>query len=271
MNEFKSYRSYWKFAFSVRHNFRFVRTAEVNDFLCEIVRTSESRIENLPMRSLLWRAQLGHEWKPLDQNGVRIDDIPSAYCPERMKPLPNLEAEGRINPKGIPVLYLSTKRDTAMSEVRPWLGSLVSCAQFKTKRDLRIVDCSLRHDEKLTIYFEEPDAQKKEAAVWRNIDQAFSHPVDSCENPAGYVPTQIIAELFKEKGYDGIAYKSMFGDDGYNVALFNPDDAELVTCCLFEANSIDISFRQTDNPYWVEADGNKTLSVDVIGPAKMTD
>lgn len=270
MNEFKSYQSYWKFAFSVRRNYRFIRTAEDNDFLSEVVRSSESRIKNVPMASKLWRAQLGHEWRPQVQDVVFIEDIPAAYPPKRMKPLPNPAAEGRVNPKGIPVLYLSNRRNTAMSEVRPWLGSLISCAQFKTTRNLRIVDCSLRHDEKMKIYFDEPDAPKKEAAVWRNIDQAFSHPVDFCENPAGYVPTQIIAELFKDKGYDGIAYKSMFGDDGYNVALFNPDDAELVTCCLFEAKGINISFNQADDPYWVKDDGNMTLSVDVIGPAKQT-
>ena len=162
MSEFKSYQSYWKFAFSVRRNYRFVRTAEDNDFLSEVIRTSESRIKNVPMASLLWRAQLGYEWMPQFQDGVNIDaDIPAAYPPERMKPLPNPTAEGRINPKGIPVLYLSTKRDTAMSEVRPWLGSLVSCAQFKTTRDLRIIDCSLRHDEKLKIYFKEPDTPRR--------------------------------------------------------------------------------------------------------------
>lgn len=270
MSGFKSWQSYWNFAHRVRRKYRFIRTPDDEAFLHEVVRMTESRTENLPMGYPLWRAQLGHRWRILDEDDVHTK-IPAAYSPERMMPLPNSATEGRINPKGIPVLYLSNKRDTAMSEVRPWLGSLVSCAQFKTRRDLKIVNCYRYHDKKLTFYFEEPSEEKKEKAVWQQIDQAFSYPMGSLEKTADYAPTQIIAELFKEKGYDGIAYKSAFGDDGYNVALFNPDDAELVTCCLFEAKSIDISFNQTDNPYWVEDDGNKTLSVDVIGPAKMTD
>ena len=119
MNEFKSWQSYRSFAPCVRHNYRFIRTAEDNDFLCEVVRTSESRIKNLPMGYPLWRAQLGHKWRPLDEDGVHIGNVSTAYSPERMKPSPRHATEGRINPKGIPVLYLSTKRDTAMYEVRP--------------------------------------------------------------------------------------------------------------------------------------------------------
>ena len=266
MNEFKSWQSYWNFANSVRRCYRFIRTDEDNGFLREVVRTSESRIENLPMGYPLWRAQVGHRWEDVYEGNVFIEKIPAPYHPERMKPSPKHATEGRINPKGIPVLYLSTQRDTAMSEVRPGLRSLVSCAQFRTKRNLRIIDCYRYHDKELIFYLDEPDAPKKEKAVWRQIDQAFSRPVTSSENTTDYVPTQVIAELFKDEGYDGIAYKSAFGDDGYNVALFNLDDAEYVSCCVFSAQRIDILFNQESAASLLDADGIKTLSVEVESP-----
>jgi hypothetical protein len=166
-------------------------------------------------------------------------------------------------------LYLSTRTETAMSEVRPWIGSLVPCALFRAVRDLNIVDLSVNHGKGVVFYFEEPNAKKKEEAVWTHIDQAFSTPITSEDDVAEYVPTQIIAELFKSEGYDGIAYKSAFGEDGYNIALFNIDDAKLVSCILHEVRAAQFTFQQKDNPYWVEEDGTiKTLTIEVIGPAK---
>ncbi len=54
---------------------------------------------------------------------------------------------------------------------------------------------------------------------------------------ADYVPTQIIAELFKCNGFDGIIYKSMLGK-GYNVVLFDVGATQLVNCNLFELENI---------------------------------
>ena len=116
-----------------------------------------------------------------------------------------------------------------MSEVRPWLGSFVSCAQFRTTRPLRVVDFSV-YQGRVVFYFDEPDDSEKEKAVWAQIGQAFSEPTTPSDGTADYVPTQVIAELFKTNGCDGIAYKSAFGDDGYNIALFNLADAELTAC-----------------------------------------
>ncbi|WP_424666577.1 RES family NAD+ phosphorylase [Candidatus Binatus sp.] len=57
-----------------------------------------------------------------------------------MVPLSDRAREGRVNPKGIPCLYLATHKDTALSEVRPGKGSLISVAQFQTCRDLTIIN-----------------------------------------------------------------------------------------------------------------------------------
>ena len=135
-----------------------------------------------------------------------------------------------------------------------------------------IVDLSVFHRGSFVLFFSEPDASERERAVWTQIDQAFSEPMASADDAAEYVPTQLIAELFKKEGYDGIAYKSAFGDDGYNIVLFDPADEELTSCTLFEAKSLEFSFEQTDNPYWIEKDGSrKTVSIEVIGPAPPSD
>ena len=272
MSEFKSWNSYGAFANRIRHHSRYIRIREDEDFLREVLQTAKSRVRDLPNDFVLWRAQLGHDWRPFHQDGRYIGEIPAAHPPKRMKPVEGRATEGRANPKGIPVLYLSSKSKTAMSEVRPWLGSLVSCAQFKTVRHLRIIDFSVHHGKEPVFHFREPDATQKEKSVWTCIDQAFSNPTTFADDTADYVPTQIISELFKSEGYDGIAYKSTFGDDGYNIALFNLSDAELIACTLHEVKSLEFSFAQIDNSYWLEADGTtKTISVKVIEPATPPD
>lgn len=78
------------------------------------------------------------------------------------------------------------------------------------------------------------------------------------DDSSDYVPTQIIAELFKKEGFDGIAYKSNFGDTGYNLALFDLEAANLINCELVKVDKIDIESSQQDNPYFIRRTSNKT-------------
>lgn len=104
----------------------------------------------------------------------------------------------------------------------------------------------------MNLYFEEPDAVEREEAVWSSIDRAFAKPITRSDDYADYVPTQIIAELFKREGLDGVAYKSNFGKNGYNIALFDLDAAALLNCTLYEVNKITMVSEQVDNTYFVK-------------------
>jgi hypothetical protein len=94
-------------------------------------------------------------------------------------------------------------------------------------------------------YEEEPDPASKRRAVWLSIDRAFAEPTTQEDDVGDYVATQIIAELFKRHEFDGVAYKSNFGDYGrygQNIALFDLDAAELVRRGLYTVESIDMTF-----------------------------
>ena len=101
------------------------------------------------------------------------------------------------------------------------------------------------------VYFEEPSPKEVERSVWAHIDRAFAEPMTRSDSTAEYVPTQIIAELFKDAGYDGVAYKSNFGEKGYNIALFDIDAAALINCGLYRVDNIDLKFSGQDNPYFI--------------------
>ena len=249
MNEFKSWQSYWVFQRIVKAKNRYFRDKDTEQFLKTVLSTSENRKLDLPKERYLWRAQLGHHWQPVHQDDEYVADIPAPFPPNRMKPLLHEADEGRVNPKGIPYLYLATTKETAMAEVRPWLGSKISVGQFKTEKDMVLINCSVNHNSPI-FYLEEPDAEEKEQAVWADIDKAFSKPITLNDRIADYVPTHIIAEFLKNEGFDGIFYKSMLGE-GNNVALFDIDTATLVNCNLFEVKSLSFDFQQAANPYFL--------------------
>jgi hypothetical protein len=250
MTEFKSWRSYWEFEHVTKQRTRYVHDPEIEAFLQAVRQTGEKRAEIITAGRFLWRAQLGHDWEPSHQNEEFIGDVPSPYPPERMKPPAGRATEGRANPKGIPYLYLATDRDTALAEVRPWIGSSISIGQFKTLRELRIVYCATER-KGFHIYLEdEPSPQAREEAVWADIDRAFATPVSPSDDVADYAPTQIIAELFKANGFDGVAYRSSLGG-GHNIALFDLDTTELINCFLFQAKKITFEFEEAANPYFL--------------------
>jgi len=138
---------------------------DVDTFLETVLSTSKGRERPIPKATIFWRAQLGYGLEPVNVDGESIADLPRAFPFDRMKPVRGTAMEGRANPKGIPYLYVATQKDTALSEVRPWLGSLISLGQVKTIRDVVIIDCTVKTCEE-SIYFEEPDSEKKELAVW---------------------------------------------------------------------------------------------------------
>jgi hypothetical protein len=254
MPNFKSWRSYWDFEVAVRRGLRYLRSAETDAFLSTVLATSKQRQVEIKKGQIFWRAQLGHDWR---EEGDDPDfEVPCAYSPARMKPLRDRAEEGRVNAKGIPCLYLSTRKETAISEVRPWIDSYISVGQFKLIKTITVIDCSKYHN-KTPLFLEEPSEEKIEKAVWSHIDRAFSEPMARRDNIADYVPTQIIAELFKREGFGGVAYKSNFGDEGYNIAIFDIDAAVLINCGLYKITGIDIKFSEQDNPYFVSKHYNE--------------
>ena len=166
--------------------------------------------------------------------------------------------EGRANASGIPVLYLATALETAIAEVRPWLGSEVSVAQFKVHRDLRVIDLTRGHNRssfgQMTLAHlsgeREATSEEKENAVWTDIDAAFSRPITAHGDSAEYVPTQFLAELFRSLNYDGLIYRSNFGEEGCNVALFDLDAAQAVNAAPYRVTKVKVCFEECGNRWY---------------------
>lgn len=258
MAEFTTVNSYDDFQRTVKSQARYIHNDEVRSFLATVLETSTSRSNVIEKGSVFWRAQRGYTWRRY-KVGDEEELDQDAFESERMVPNAALVGDGRINPRGIPCLYLASTKETAMAEVRPWLGSFISVAQFKVMRDLKIVDCSKdKHDFGWQFVFNKDGdliprsttPEERERIVWGNIGYAFSRPITQDEAATEYVPTQILAEAFRAHGYDGIVYKSLL-EKGFNIALFDCKAAELINCCLYSTELISFQFEQCGNPYFV--------------------
>jgi hypothetical protein len=118
------------------------------EFLRVVSETSRRRVRKIPRDRIFFRTQKGFTWTTvplMDEDGKQIEtrDVAAAHPRDRMVPIAEKVGAGRANRKGIPCLYLASRASAAMSEMRPWVGSSITLAQFKMVRDCLVVDCSL--------------------------------------------------------------------------------------------------------------------------------
>ncbi|WP_077343554.1 RES family NAD+ phosphorylase [Pseudocolwellia agarivorans] len=239
---FKSWLSYSEFASKTSARPQDPLDNDSREFLASILDTCKTKVRKLSAGTIVWRAQAGsHNVASPD---FHIDErVP--YTFKRMKPDAEHSSDGRANTKGIPCLYVAADAETAIHEIRPWPSLVVSLGKFKLVRELKFIDFSESSDSKQFPYFffNEPSADEIIKAVWAAMDFAFSWPVAKSDSKSEYVPTQIISELIKSKGYDGIIYKSSIAK-GRNYVLFNLNDAEVIQCDLFEVTKVKFDFEK---------------------------
>ena len=254
---FQSADAYRRFAESVKHDRRFIYENDVNAFLDAVFETSASRTATLAANAILWRAQLGCNFDTRDKGTEQETEVEIPYFEDRMKPQPLMVKDGRANPRGIAYLYLATTATTAGSELRPWLGAYLSMSQFRTKRELRLVDCtrdekrwSFRFDKDLNLVPWSPE--EYESVVWGDIGEAMSTPYNPDDSGLHYIPTQIISERLCHESVDGIVYRSLLGQDGFNIVLFDINDADPINFTLYEAEVVTYKIEQRDNTYFAK-------------------
>jgi hypothetical protein len=238
------------FSHTVRHRRRYLQSEDTTSFLDALLESSTTRHHLITSRGAVWRAQVGCNSRDCDDGDQQWEE-PTPYAPKRMKPLVGSAYEGRVNPKGIPCLYVASDQETAMAEVRPWVGSKLSLGQFQLTKNLKLIDFSVGHDSKLQPLFDEPAPEELDENIWAQVDRAFSEPVEPTHSLAEYVPTQVIAELFRSNGFDGVVYKSKLGP-GLNFGLFDLEAAELRTCSLVTVMSVSFTFGELEGTYAVK-------------------
>lgn len=193
-----------------RLNLAVVRDAE--PCLGEILDACMRRTTILPPGTTLYRSRVHPPARRLRQPVFTIDEMraPPWY----------LATGARLNPEGIPYLYLSTDELTAIAEQRPWRGAPIAVATFELTEDIRVYDLMAPSED-----------NSMENFVIRKLGQSFSTPAHR-DDRAAYGATQFISEHLKAVGADetppirGVQYPSALQPNGVNVALFGSGDTD---------------------------------------------
>ena len=245
MSAFISKNAYWDFARTVQNERRFIFEGKAGEFLTAARETSKSRAHTLKSGTCLYRAQAGSRFAPENEMGIEEEH---PLHKERMVPDPKfINRGGRANPRGFAYLYLARDEKTALAEMRPWVGESLTLANFEIQQDLNVVVCQAGSEDIFERLFEENSpAEKIDQWVWNDISKAFARPVNREEQELSYLPTQILAEVFKAEKFDGLTYQSGL-ERGMNVVLFNVRAAKLIHRFAYTLKKVRYDFEVISN------------------------
>ena len=211
INPFRNY------ADRVVGRFRFGQDQITRDFIKFVLDSAGPRERHVEAGEKYWRAQLGPDDIVRDGKGDWDHDSIRPHDAKRMTPCSRFVGNGRANPVGIPYWYGATDPETAVAEMRPWKEAILTVATLQATRDLRFVDCG---NTRSVVLDNSGMDSRYEQYVWDLISEALSRPVAPTTIDVEYVPTQMLAEAFRIRGFDGILYKSHLGK-GVNVVVFD--------------------------------------------------
>lgn len=177
---------------------------------------------------------------------ARIEDGGGPFPAAMMGAPPAKKASpGRANPVGIPYLYVGSERDTAVTEIRPHPGEVLTLAEFSIADGLQLID--LRKPRQFITPFVMEDLREV-AGMRGDIDflerlgQELTTPVLPNAAAIDYIPSQFLCEFIKQVGYDGVVYSSSVSD-GINLALFDPERAQVGEVNRVKIERVGVSFQ----------------------------
>ena len=188
----------------------------------------------VPIDSVLYRARLGYKL------GRDEEKLP---LPEMGAPPPEEARAGRANPEGESVLYCAETEMTAIAEVRPATGFVVSVCLLRPRRELRVLDLVSTHT--INPFECEPG----ELGYWSELlellytfGRQLSTPLERNDSVIDYLPSQKLASRLQEAHFDGIRYPSAMDERGVNLVFFGPSVCEVFKPKLVKIKRTSVQF-----------------------------
>jgi hypothetical protein len=217
------------------------------DFCSEIIYRNryfpDSQVDLDALRELL--DFLSQELEPKTNfYRARITPQKEKYsCKNIGKPPVEKTKHGRANPKGISYLYLSSNRETAVTEVRPFVGAFVTVGMFKNNESLHVVDLRNPIIDSPFKYGDSLEYYISHLEFLRMLGYELSKTVNPRDAELEYIPLQYLCEFIKNNDYDGVIYKSS-ASDGHNFAIFADDKLKCTRTELVEVEERILSFSK---------------------------
>lgn len=197
----------------------FALEKEVKELVQKYIDVARMKIQ---CGEVIYRARVGFEKKKICySNGFVPEFHFEPYKGTKIDaPPPYLAANGRANRAGVSFLYCATDECTALSEVRPHPGDLVSIGTFRVNKDIFVYDLS---GSKL-IHFFESDRLLDSYKVFNTLGEMMNKTIAPSER-MHYSITQLITDCIRLVGFDGVVFNSTVGS-GKNIVLFDHNCTE---------------------------------------------
>ncbi|ERJ19691.1 RES domain-containing protein [Salinisphaera shabanensis E1L3A] len=160
-------------------------------------------------------------------------------------PPKHLASYGRANPPGIPYLYLGSRPNTAVAEIRPHTGELVRVAEFELNDGLKLADFREPRKSVSPFLLDEPELIGQLLAdipFLECLGQELTRPVLPSSSAIDYIPSQYFCEFIKKCLYDGVIYRSSVSD-GINLALFSQEDADPKAISTYTVKDVSVEIE----------------------------
>ena len=171
---------------------------------------------------------------------------------EMLAPPPEVASSGRCNAEGVSYLYLSSDEQTAIYEVKPNKGDIVTVATLKLKKPLTIFITEL-YDENNIKYSDKNNEDNKELIFLMKIINDDLKKVVTVNERVEYLPYQWFSEYIKLKKFGGFSYSSTLIDEsnllkGRNFVLFNykNNEIEIESKDKFIINNVEYSYSKVE-------------------------
>jgi RES domain-containing protein len=162
----------------------------------------------------------------------------------------------RMNPPGIPMLYVSLDESTALAESFDSLGDY-AVASLEITKEIRVLDLT-RIPPVPSIFLAEPSALRARITFLHEFVNDMKCPVAKDDRiHVEYIPTQVVTEYFRtmftsEYGdIQGIVFPSAKQWDGKNLVLFaTQEDVVPQNISIYKLeDSVDSFIHRFSNPW----------------------
>lgn len=189
------------------------------DLLCFLDEFSDRVTRVVSGGTKFFRARIGVEAKFADHSdfGWRRSIVRQPYSETSLgAPPPPRASGGRLNRAGVSFLYLASDAATAAAEVRPHPGHFLSIGEFECREDIKIA--SFDAD---IMQFAGSEYELELFHFLYSADQFMATPVLP-DKTARYSITQLIADCLRQKGFEGVSFRSSISA-GKNLCVFKPE------------------------------------------------
>lgn len=172
------------------------------------------------------RGRVGVKSRLVPKDPSPLSQLPRfSYLPYTGKeigaPPTNLVGSGRLNRAHVSILYVASDAETAVAELRPHPGHMVSTATFRLKRDIAVAALAAQD---IRDYLDDDKLETLRTIL--SVSDVLDLPVQPDQQHL-YSATQLLSDAIREEGFEGVSFKSSVGP-GINLACFDPSAFELV-------------------------------------------